>query len=85
MLASLEAPDRLAAVLQAGQRGLGIGQPTADEGEGDVVAGWKNKLQSAIANLTPAGALAATSPHGRAGVGRERQIAFACDGAIASS
>lgn len=28
------------------------------KGEGDVVSGWKNKLQSAIANITPAGVLA---------------------------
>ncbi len=27
-------------------------------GEGDVVAGWHNKIQSAIANITPAGMLA---------------------------
>ena len=27
-------------------------------GEGDVVSGWKNELQSAIANVTPAGVLA---------------------------
>jgi uncharacterized protein len=27
-------------------------------GEGDVVTGWKNKLQSAVANITPAGVLA---------------------------
>jgi uncharacterized protein len=27
-------------------------------GDGDVVTGWKNKLQSAIANITPAGILA---------------------------
>lgn len=27
-------------------------------GEGDVVAGWKNKLQSAVANVTPASVLA---------------------------
>jgi uncharacterized protein len=27
-------------------------------GEGDVVTGWQNKLQSAIANVTPAGVLA---------------------------
>jgi short-subunit dehydrogenase len=27
-------------------------------GEGDVVAGWKNKLQSAIASVTPSGVLA---------------------------
>jgi uncharacterized protein len=29
------------------------------EGDGDVVTGWYNKLQSAIANITPAGVLAA--------------------------
>jgi hypothetical protein len=28
------------------------------KGEGDVVSGWKNKLQSAIANVIPAGVLA---------------------------
>lgn len=28
------------------------------KGEGDVVSGWKNKLQTAAANLTPAGVLA---------------------------
>lgn len=28
------------------------------DGEGDVVSGWKNKLQSALANVTPAGMLA---------------------------
>ena len=28
------------------------------EGEGDVVSGWKNKLQSAIANGTPSEMLA---------------------------
>jgi len=28
------------------------------KGQGDVVTGWMNKLQSAIANLTPAGMLA---------------------------
>jgi short-subunit dehydrogenase len=27
-------------------------------GDGDVVAGWKNKIQSALANVTPAGMLA---------------------------
>jgi hypothetical protein len=27
-------------------------------GEGDVVSGWKNKIQSAVACLTPAGLLA---------------------------
>ena len=28
------------------------------KGEGDVVSGWKNKLQTAIASVTPAGMLA---------------------------
>jgi short-subunit dehydrogenase len=28
------------------------------KGEGDVVTGWHNKLQSAIANVTPASSLA---------------------------
>ena len=27
-------------------------------GDGDVVSGWKNKLQTAVANVTPAGVLA---------------------------
>jgi short-subunit dehydrogenase len=27
-------------------------------GDGDIVSGWKNKLMSAIANITPAGILA---------------------------
>jgi hypothetical protein len=27
-------------------------------GDGDVVSGWKNKLQTAMANVTPAGVLA---------------------------
>ena len=27
-------------------------------GDGDIVSGWKNKLMSAIANITPAGVLA---------------------------
>ena len=27
-------------------------------GDGDVVTGWKNKLQTAIASVTPAGMLA---------------------------
>jgi len=27
-------------------------------GDGDVVSGWKNKLQSAIASVTPAGIMA---------------------------
>jgi short-subunit dehydrogenase len=28
------------------------------KGEGDVVSGWKNKFQAAMANVTPAGLLA---------------------------
>jgi short-subunit dehydrogenase len=28
-------------------------------GEGDVVSGWKNKVQAAVANITPASLLAA--------------------------
>jgi short-subunit dehydrogenase len=28
------------------------------EGEGDVVTGWRNKLQTTVANVTPAGMLA---------------------------
>ena len=28
------------------------------KGEGDVVTGWHNKLQSALANVTPASVLA---------------------------
>ncbi|WP_210528762.1 SDR family NAD(P)-dependent oxidoreductase [Rubellimicrobium arenae] len=35
-----------------------VGWKAMMNGEGDVVAGWKNKLQSAIANITPAGMLA---------------------------
>jgi hypothetical protein len=36
------------------------------DGKGDVVGGWKNKLQSAIANVTPAGrAGGAASQDGR--------------------
>ncbi|EYD76957.1 short-chain dehydrogenase/reductase SDR [Rubellimicrobium mesophilum DSM 19309] len=35
-----------------------VGWKAMKNGEGDVVAGWKNKLQSAIANVTPAGMLA---------------------------
>ena len=31
---------------------------TTGRGDGDVVSGWKNKLQSAIANITPSGLLA---------------------------
>lgn len=35
-----------------------IGFDAMMRGDGDVVSGWKNKLQSAIANVTPAGMLA---------------------------
>ena len=35
-----------------------LGYDAMIEGKGDVVTGWKNKLQSAIANVTPAGMLA---------------------------
>jgi short-subunit dehydrogenase len=35
-----------------------VGWKAMMKGEGDVVAGWKNKIQSAIANVTPAGMLA---------------------------
>ena len=35
-----------------------VGFDAMMRGHGDVVSGWKNKLQSAIANVTPAGLLA---------------------------
>ncbi|WP_105437578.1 SDR family oxidoreductase [Neorhizobium sp. T25_13] len=35
-----------------------IGYDAMMDGEGDVVSGWKNKLMSAAANITPAGMLA---------------------------
>jgi short-subunit dehydrogenase len=35
-----------------------IGFEAMMRGEGDVVSGWKNKLQSAVASVTPSGALA---------------------------
>jgi len=35
-----------------------VGFDAMMRGEGDVVSGWKNKLQSAIANVTPSGVLA---------------------------
>jgi short-subunit dehydrogenase len=34
-----------------------VGFDAMMRGDGDVVSGWKNKLQSAIANITPAGVL----------------------------
>lgn len=35
-----------------------LGYKAMLDGEGDVVTGWKNKLQSALANVTPSGMLA---------------------------
>ncbi len=35
-----------------------VGFEAMMKGDGDVVSGWKNKIQSAIANVTPAGMLA---------------------------
>lgn len=35
-----------------------VGWEAMMKGEGDVVAGWKNKLQTSIANVTPSGMLA---------------------------
>ncbi|MBP2302043.1 SDR family NAD(P)-dependent oxidoreductase [Azospirillum picis] len=35
-----------------------VGFEAMMDGEGDVVAGWKNKLQAAMANVTPSGMLA---------------------------
>ena len=35
-----------------------VGFEAMMRGDGDVVSGWKNKLQTAIANVTPAGVLA---------------------------
>jgi hypothetical protein len=35
-----------------------IGFDSMMKGEGDVVSGFKNKVQSAVANVTPAGVLA---------------------------
>jgi short-subunit dehydrogenase len=35
-----------------------VGFDAMMRGDGDVVSGWKNKLQTAIANVTPAGVLA---------------------------
>lgn len=44
------------------------------DGKGDAVAGWKNKLQSAIANVTPAGVLAEQHrKDGGAGDGEEER------------
>jgi short-subunit dehydrogenase len=35
-----------------------VGFDAMMRGDGDVVSGWKNKIQSAVANVTPAGVLA---------------------------
>jgi len=35
-----------------------VGYKAMVNGEGDVVSGWKNKIQSSLANVTPAGVLA---------------------------
>jgi short-subunit dehydrogenase len=35
-----------------------VGFEAMMRGDGDVVAGWKNKIQTAVANITPAGVLA---------------------------
>ena len=35
-----------------------VGFDALMKNEGDVVAGWKNKLQTVMANVTPAGMLA---------------------------
>ncbi len=35
-----------------------VGFDAMMSGEGDVVSGWKNKVQSSVANITPSGALA---------------------------
>ena len=40
-----------------------VGFDAMMRGDGDVVSGWKNKLQSAIANITPAGVLAEQHRH----------------------
>lgn len=35
-----------------------VGFDAMMRGDGDVVSGWKNKLQTIVANVTPAGVLA---------------------------
>jgi uncharacterized protein len=35
-----------------------VGFDAMIRGDGDVVSGWKNKLQAAVANVTPASVLA---------------------------
>lgn len=51
-----------------------VGYRAMMKGQGDIVSGWKNKLQTMVANVTPAGALA--EMHRRQaepGSGRRRQ------------
>ena len=43
-------------------------------GDGDVVSGWMNKLQTAIASVTPAGILAERRNGGRAGLGHKLKL-----------
>jgi hypothetical protein len=35
-----------------------VGWEAMMKGEGDVVSGWKNKIQTTLANVTPSGMLA---------------------------
>ena len=48
-----------------------VGFDAMMRGDGDVVTGFKNKIQSAVANVTPAAMLAAASWDGRAGLCEE--------------
>ena len=50
-----------------------IGFDAMTNGEGDVVSGWKNKIQSAIANVTRAGALADSTARWLSGSGRRSE------------
>ena len=47
--------DRPLAVVTGASTGIGS---ELMRGDGDAVSGWQNKLQSAIASITPAGVLA---------------------------
>ena len=51
VIVGTDAKDDAADVAQAGYDAM-------MKGEGDVVAGWKNKLETTVANVTPAGVLA---------------------------
>ena len=49
-----------------------VGYDAMMRGDGDVVAGWKNKLQTAVANVTPSGDAGRAAPQdGRAGHGED--------------